>query len=126
MVYYYYDRNAHHWEKGTWSKTIRNAARRGAAESLMEERLQQGANEWWKRLFEKCDTVGEEDWRECDRSGKFVSPEKWEKVTSGQWIQKSVWNRTCSGDDGGTGLVSQNTGYHHMDSRFYDERRRGS
>ena len=35
LVYSCYDRAAQ-WKKGTWSKTIRNAARRGAAESLSE------------------------------------------------------------------------------------------
>ncbi len=29
LVYPYYDRNAGPWKKGTWTKTIRNAARRG-------------------------------------------------------------------------------------------------
>jgi hypothetical protein len=54
MVYTYYDRNLGQWKKGTWTKTVRNAARRGAAESLMEERLQTGANKWRKGLFEEC------------------------------------------------------------------------
>ena len=44
VVYSYYDRAAHQWKKGTWSKTIRNTARRGTAESLMEDRLQKGAD----------------------------------------------------------------------------------
>jgi hypothetical protein len=52
VVYPYYDRNLKQWKKGTWTKTVRNAARRGAAESLMEERLQIGANKWRKGLFE--------------------------------------------------------------------------
>jgi hypothetical protein len=39
LVYPYYDRNLGQWKKGTWTKTIRNAARRGAVESLQEERL---------------------------------------------------------------------------------------
>ncbi len=41
------------WKKGTCTKTIRNAARRGVVESLMEERLQIGANKWRKGLFEQ-------------------------------------------------------------------------
>jgi hypothetical protein len=52
VVYPYYDRNLKQWKKGTWTKTVRNAARRGAAESLMEERLQIGTNKWRKGLFE--------------------------------------------------------------------------
>jgi ribonuclease HI len=34
VVYTYYDRNLGQWKKGTWTKPVRNAARRGAAESL--------------------------------------------------------------------------------------------
>ena len=49
----HYDINLRQWKEGTWTKTIRNAARRGAAESLMEERLQTGANKWRKGLFEE-------------------------------------------------------------------------
>jgi hypothetical protein len=37
VVYPYYDRNLGQWRKGTWTKTIRNTARRGTVESLMEE-----------------------------------------------------------------------------------------
>jgi hypothetical protein len=61
-VYPYYDRNLGQWKKGTWTKTIRNAARRGAAESLMEEQLQFGANKWRKGLFEERseDTDGDQ------------------------------------------------------------------
>ena len=44
VVYSYYDRNLGQWKKGTWTKTIRNTARRGETESLMEERLQTGAD----------------------------------------------------------------------------------
>ncbi len=44
VVYPYYDRNLGQWEKGTWTKTIRNAARRGVAESVMEERIHFGAD----------------------------------------------------------------------------------
>ena len=39
-------------EKCTWSKTIRNAERRGSVESLMEDRLQQIVNKWRQGLFE--------------------------------------------------------------------------
>ena len=39
LVYSYCDRTSHQWKRGTWSKKIRNSARRGAAESLMEDRL---------------------------------------------------------------------------------------
>lgn len=88
LVYSYYDRATHQWKKGTWSKTIRNAARRGAAESLMEDRLQKGADKWRTELFKPR--------HEC-WEGEQIEPvcpsEKWETVASGQWMQKSAWNR---------------------------------
>ena len=68
----------------------------------MEDRLHQGSNKWRKGLFEKCDTVGEEDCRECVRSWKFVSPEKWEKFTSSGTMDTEVGVEQ-DGDDGGTG-----------------------
>ena len=37
VVHAYYDRNLGQWKKDTWTKTIRNGARRGEEESLMEE-----------------------------------------------------------------------------------------
>ena len=52
LVFSYYDRNSSQWKKGIWSRTIRNAARRGVVESLQEERLQLGANKWRKGMFE--------------------------------------------------------------------------
>ena len=39
LVFSYYDKNLNQWEKDTWSRTIRNAVRRGVSESLLEERL---------------------------------------------------------------------------------------
>jgi hypothetical protein len=35
VVYPYYDRNLRKWKKGTWTKTVRNTARRGTVESLI-------------------------------------------------------------------------------------------
>ena len=40
LVFSYYDRILNQWKKGTLSRTIRNVARRGTTESLLEERLQ--------------------------------------------------------------------------------------
>ena len=37
VVHAYYDRNLGQWKKDTWTKTIRNGARRGEEESLIEE-----------------------------------------------------------------------------------------
>ena len=37
VVHAYYDRNLGQWKKDPWTKTIRNGARRGEEESLMEE-----------------------------------------------------------------------------------------
>ena len=96
---YSYDRNSHQWEKGTLSKTIRNAARRGAAESLMEERLQLGANKWQKGLFEKRYEDMEEDQMESEQNCNPVSPDKWAKIASGQWIQKEGDGRLAKGQN---------------------------
>ena len=51
LVFSYYDRISSQWKKDTWSRTIRNAARRGVTESLLEERLELGGNKWRKGLF---------------------------------------------------------------------------
>jgi hypothetical protein len=88
LVYSYYDRTAHQWKKGTWSKTIRNATRRGASESLMEDRMQKGADKWWTKLFKPR----HEFW-EGDQIEPVGPSEKWETVASGQWMQKAAWNR---------------------------------
>jgi hypothetical protein len=88
LVYSYYDRTAHQWKKGTWSKTIRNAARRGAAESLMEDRLQRGANKWRTEVFKPRLELWERE--QIEPAG---STEKWETVALGQWMQKAAWNR---------------------------------
>ncbi len=51
LVFSYYDRSALQWKKNTWSRTIRNAVRRGETESLMEDRLQKGEDKWRTELF---------------------------------------------------------------------------
>jgi ribonuclease HI len=61
LVFSYYDRTSNQWKRDTWSRTIRNTARRGAAESLLEERLQYGANKWRRGLFEGHGEGMEED-----------------------------------------------------------------
>jgi hypothetical protein len=38
-VFSYYDRISSQWKKDKWNRTIRNTARRGEVESLLEERL---------------------------------------------------------------------------------------
>ena len=92
VVYPYYDRNLGQWKKGTWTKTIRNAARRGVAESLMEERLQTGANKWRKGLF-KEHSEGHDCVREVDAKGSVEQ----------------------MGDYVGAGPASQNADHIHMD-----------
>ncbi len=82
-MYPYYDRNLGQWKKGTWTKTIHNTARRGTSESLMEERLQTGANKCWKGLFEECseDTEGAQQIQ--DQNWRSDVPAKWDMITSG-------------------------------------------
>ena len=63
------------------------------AESLMEERLQLGANEGRKGLFEgRCEDM-EEDQMQSEQNWKSAAPAKWDKIASGKWIQKAAWNR---------------------------------
>ena len=89
----YYDRNLGKWKKGTRTKTIRNAARRGAAESLLEQRLQFGANKWRKGLFEGRSEDTDEDQPMVDQNWRPDAPAKWHMIASGKWIQKAAWNR---------------------------------
>ena len=62
-------------EKRDRTKTIRNAARRGVTESLMEERLQTGSNKWRKanarpKLEIQCASqIGHDCDREMDAEG---------------------------------------------------------
>jgi ribonuclease HI len=93
VVYTYYDRNLGQWKKGTWTKTVRNAARRGAAESLMEERLQTGANKWRKGLFKERSEDTDSDQQMPDQNWRSDSPDKWDMIASGKWMQKAAWNR---------------------------------
>jgi ribonuclease HI len=79
VVYPYYDRTSRQWKKGTWTKTVRHASRRGVAESLMEERLQIGANKWRKGLFEtrRRDTDGDQEMQ--NHNWRSDAPSKWDK-----------------------------------------------
>ena len=38
-------------------------------------------------------SVGKGDQMESEQNWTSASPEKWEKIASGRWIQKTVWNR---------------------------------
>ncbi len=93
QVYSYYDRNSCQRKKDTRSKTIRNEARRGAAGSLMEPRLQFGANKWRKGLFEgRCEEM-QEDQIQTKQTRIPAASDKWDMIASGKWMQKEVWNR---------------------------------
>jgi hypothetical protein len=80
-------------ETPQWSKTIRNVTRRGSTESLMEDRLHLGTNKWRQGLFDNRPEVGGEDQKEPEQICQTLSPEKWEKISSGQWIQRARWKR---------------------------------
>ena len=44
-------------------------------------------------MFEgSCEDM-EEDQRQTEQNWKSFSSDKWDKITSGKWIQKTVWNR---------------------------------
>jgi hypothetical protein len=86
VVYSYYDRNLGQWKKGTWTKTIRNAARRGTVESLLDERLHLGANKWRKGLFEGRSEDTDEDQSMVDQNWRPDTSAKWDMIASGKWI----------------------------------------
>ena len=72
----YYDRISNQWKKGTWIRTIRNTARRGSVESLLEERLHHGSNKWRRGLFEGHGEGMEEDHPQFEHNWRFTAPEK--------------------------------------------------
>ena len=102
LVYSYYDRNSCQWKKGTWSKTIRNTARRGAAESLMEARLKLSGANWWRTgLFEKRCEEMEEDWMQPELTWK--SRQMGEDCT---WTMDTQSGMEQDGDSDRTGSAS--------------------
>ena len=76
LVFSYYDRISNQWKKGTWIRTIRNTARRGSVESLLEERLHHGSNKWRRGLFEGHGEGMEEDHPQFEHNWRFTAPEK--------------------------------------------------
>ena len=76
-----------------------NAARRGSAESLLEERLHLGANKWRKGLFEGHGGETEDDHTQSEQSWRVIAPDKWDAIASGNWIQKTVWNRMVTASE---------------------------
>ena len=93
LVFSYYDRISRQWKKGTWNRTIRNTARTGASESLLEERLQNGTNKWRRGLFEGHGEGMEEDNPQFQHNWRSTVSDKWDVIVSGKWIQKAEWNR---------------------------------
>jgi hypothetical protein len=110
VVCSYYDRHLVQWKKGTWTKTIRNAARRGElfapifsrssirhsvtpllAELRMVFRL--GQIKWRKGLFEERSKDTDGDQQMQDQNWRSDTSAKWDMITTGKWIQKAVWNR---------------------------------
>jgi len=61
--------------------------------SLMEERLQTGANKWRKGLFEERSEDTDGDQQMTDQNWRSDAPVKWDMIPTGKWIQKAVWNR---------------------------------
>ena len=92
-MFSYYDRISNQWKKGTRSRTIRNTTRRGVTESLLEERLKYGANKWRRGLFEGYCEGMEEDHPQFEYNWRVATPDKWDVIDSGNWLQKTVWNR---------------------------------
>jgi len=89
-VYSYYDRTVGQCRESAWTKSGRNAARRGAVESLIEERLQYGADKCRKGLFEEMCVDEEEDLARVNQNWKSKSPDRWDTIGTGKWMQKAV------------------------------------
>jgi hypothetical protein len=59
----------------------------------MEPRLQFGANNWRKGLFEgRCEEMQEDQIR-TKQTWIPAASDKWDMIASGKWMQKEVWNR---------------------------------
>jgi hypothetical protein len=71
-------RKSHSFCKST--KTVRNATRRGVAESLMEERLQTGENKWRKGLFKERSEDTDSDQQMPDQKWRSDVPDKWDMI----------------------------------------------
>jgi hypothetical protein len=72
VVYTYYDRNLGQWK---------------------EERLQTGVNKWRKGLFKERSEDTDSDQQMPDQNWRSDSPDKWDMIASGKWMQKATWNR---------------------------------
>ena len=44
-------------------------------------------------MFEGCGVDMEEDHMQFEQNWRSTSPDKWDVIVSGKWIQKTVWNR---------------------------------
>jgi hypothetical protein len=97
LVFSYYDRISTQWGKDTWSRTIRNAARRGVAESLLEERLQIGANKGRKGLFEGSGEGMEEDHIQLEQNWRVTVPDKCDVMSSGNSVGNGFRRRSGTG-----------------------------
>ncbi len=63
------------------------------AESLMEERLEIGANEWRKGLFEERSEDSDGDQRMPNQNWRSDASVQWDMIGTGKWMQKEAWNR---------------------------------
>jgi hypothetical protein len=59
----------------------------------MEERLQTGANKWRKGLFKERSEDTDSDQQMTDQNWRSDTPDKWDMIASGKWMQKAAWNR---------------------------------
>ena len=59
----------------------------------MEERLQTGANKWWKGLFKERSEDTDGDQRMPNQNWRSDAPAKWDMIATGKWMQKAAWNR---------------------------------
>jgi hypothetical protein len=79
----------------------------------MEERLQIGANKWRKGLFEELSVDTDGDQQMQNHNWRSDAPVKWDMITTGRWIQKTVWNRWVTESE--RDQPHKNTNHVHMD-----------
>ena len=67
----------------------------------------------------------EEDQLQSDQNWRPNSPDKWDMITSGKWIQKAVWNRMVNTMERDQPHKTPG-GHLHMDSGLSDKGRGGT
>ncbi len=82
-MFSYYDRNSRQWKRGG---------------GIPVRRVDAGVNKWREGLFEGHDEGMDEDHIQLEQWWRSTESDKWDVIDSGNWIQKTVWNRMVTGE----------------------------